>query len=90
MLNVSFKYPRRSSISGPMSAASSRLSTEVENGKKIVDLLNEWSVTYVGYYDQWDTLTPTQKDNAHREHLRHFSVLLSKLADLYVVSDQGR
>ena len=73
-----------------VSNAYTSLASEVENGKKIVELLNEWSVTYDGYYDQWPTLSAAQKDNASREHLRHFSVLLSKLADLYVVSDHGR
>ncbi len=70
-------------------SAETRLSAEVELGKKWVEALRDWEAEELGFYANWDSLSPAVKDAIAKESLLRDARVHGGLADLLIVLGKG-
>lgn len=70
-----------------LKTALASLAADVEPGKKLVEILREWSVQGLQAYDEWPTKTAAQKDAANRLDIRRTALLFGKVADWYTATE---
>lgn len=65
-------------------SSSLALISEIENGKKIVELLKSWEQDGLDKVAIWDDLSSAQKDVIFKEFLRRTTILYGRFSDYLI------